>query len=439
MKFILMLLGMMMIINNLNFMFFFNYMFIMMFMYLIFNNYNLYWMNMYYFISTDKMSFMMSLLSIYIISLMLMVKNFKLNNFYLLNLLILLLFLLLSFNMMNYFLFYLFFEMSMIPTFILVMMWGYQPERINASLYMLFYTLFFSLPLLIILFIIFNKFKTLNFYFLNNMIMLLNYDKFIFYMFMLMAFLVKLPMYLLHLWLPKAHVEAPVTGSMILAGVMLKLGGYGIIRSMMMMMNFCLKFNNIIMSLALLGMFNLSLICLRQNDLKSLVAYSSVVHMMMMLIGLMMMNNFSINGSLLLMISHGLCSSALFYLVNLSYMKIKSRNLLINKGMIMIMPSLSMWWFLFCILNMAAPPSMNLLSELFILNCFLNWSMKMIFFMMLIMLLSMMYSLYLFSYSQHGSYLNNYKNYLIINNNNYLNLIMHWIPLNFYFLNMNFI
>ena len=147
----------------------------------------------------------------------------KLNfNYFLFNIIFLLFILLLTFRCINLFLFYVFFERRLIPTLFLILGWGYQPERLQAGLYLLFYTLFASLPLLIALFYIINNFYSLNFLFLKEF----NIENF-----------------LVHLWLPKAHVEAPVSGSMILAGVLLKLGGYGLIRVFSVIINISIKLN----------------------------------------------------------------------------------------------------------------------------------------------------------------------------------------------------
>nr|AZL93226.1 NADH dehydrogenase subunit 4 [Eurytoma sp. ZJUH_2016013] len=438
MMYIFMLNFMLILINNKFLMYvMYNLIFLLSILYMMSLNFNMYWMNIYSWMGMDSYSIILNFLTLWIFGLLFFSSmKFKNLKFYSFVMLMLLMFLILSFSSMNYFMFYLFFEISLIPTFMLIMGWGYQPERMNASMYMLLYTMFASLPLLILLYYLYDYFNSLNFIILLNMVLNIEVNKFILYMYMILAFLVKLPMFLFHLWLPKAHIEAPVTGSMILASILLKLGGYGCLRSMMFMMNLVKEFNFLLLGICIFGMIYLSMLSMRCNDFKLIVAYSSVVHMGMMLLGLVSMTVLGFLGSLIMMIGHGFCSSALFFMVNLFYERTKSRNLLMNKGMMFFMPNLIMWWFMFCVVNMAAPISLNLMSEMLILMSLFFWLWKLMFFLGIVMYFSAMYSLYLFSYIQHG----NYSNLLIKINSNkiseFLNLLVHWVPLNFLILKM---
>nr|YP_003001965.1 NADH dehydrogenase subunit 4 [Lymantria dispar]ACL93265.1 NADH dehydrogenase subunit 4 [Lymantria dispar] len=393
---------------------------------------NLYYMsNLSYLISCDIMSYGLILLSIWICILMIMASEnlFKVNfyvNFFLFNVIFLLIMLFLTFSVTNMFLFYLFFEGSLIPTLILIIGWGYQPERILAGMYLLFYTLFVSLPLLLGIFYIYMENYSMIIYFLKFM----NLDNYILYLCMILAFLVKMPMYFVHLWLPKAHVEAPVSGSMILAGIMLKLGGYGLLRLMIFLQKINFKLNYIFIVISLLGGLYISLKCFCQVDIKSLIAYSSVAHMSMVISGIMIMNYWGFLGSYIMMIGHGLCSSGMFCLANILYERLHSRSLYINKGLMNFMPSMSLWWFLLVSSNMAAPPSLNLMGEISLINSSVSWSWISMIILMLISFFSAGYSLYLYSYIQHGESYSGIYSYYTGLSREYLMLLLHWFPLN---------
>nr|WDA91120.1 NADH dehydrogenase subunit 4 [Aedes albopictus] len=391
-----------------------------------------YFCNISYYFGLDMISYGLILLSFWICGLILMASEgvIRYNNYinlFLFMIIFLLLMLIFTFSSMSMFMFYLFFESSLIPTLFLILGWGYQPERLQAGIYLLFYTLLASLPLLIGIFYIKNDTYTMNFIMLSYK-NLYNLD--FLYLCMVVAFLVKMPMFLVHLWLPKAHVEAPVSGSMILAGVLLKLGGYGLLRVFSIMQILGTKFNFIWVSISLVGGVLVSLICLWQMDLKSLIAYSSVAHMGIVLSGLMTMTYWGLNGSYTLMIAHGLCSSGLFCLANIAYERMNSRSLLINKGMLNFMPSLSLWWFLLCSGNMAAPPTLNLLGEISLLNSIISWSWLTMISLSLLSFFSAAYTLFLFAYSQHGKIYSGMYFFSSGSSREFLLLMLHWLPLN---------
>nr|UHA56181.1 NADH dehydrogenase subunit 4 [Actinotia polyodon] len=395
--------------------------------------------NLSYMMSCDIMSYGLIMLSIWISILMIMASENlnKMNfyvNFFLFNIIFLLIMLYLTFSVMNMFMFYLFFEGSLIPTLLLIIGWGYQPERIQAGMYLLFYTLFVSLPLLMGIFYVFNEMHCMMIYFLK----FLNLNMYMLYFSMILAFLVKMPMYFVHLWLPKAHVEAPVSGSMILAGIMLKLGGYGLLRLLIFLQEINLKLNYFSIVISLIGGFYISLKCFCQIDIKSLIAYSSVAHMSIVISGIMIMNYWGFIGSYVLMIGHGLCSSGMFCLANISYERLHSRSLYINKGMMNFMPSMSLWWFLLMSSNMAAPPSLNLVGEISLINSLVSWSWISMIMLMLISFFSAGYSLYLYSFVQHGKYYSGIYSYYTGVSREYLMLMLHWFPLNILVLKIDY-
>nr|QBO27207.1 NADH dehydrogenase subunit 4 [Appendiseta robiniae] len=409
-----------------NFFFFFFF-----FMYFKIPLYN-YFLNISYLFGMDMFSYLMFMLGVWIISLVYIasvgLKNNYSNYFNFLMFIFILIFYFCFFSN-SFILFYIFYEINLIPVLILIYGWGYQYERFKAGFYLFIYMIFFSLPFFSCLLNL-NKLLFMNFYYFDY-----NYDLNLFYyLFLMMIFLVKMPLFLFHIWLPKAHVEAPISGSMILAGIMLKLGGFGLYHMLFLIFKFNILNNLYLISLCLLGMLILSLVCFFQSDLKILIAYSSVVHMGLVIIGLLTMNSWGFCGSLILMVGHGLCSSGLFCLSNICYLRFKSRSMFLNKGLINIFPFLSFWWFLLCSSNMSFPPSLNLFGELFLLLSLMIWLDYFYILYLFIMFLMFLYSLYLYLFSQYGKLFFNI-NYLInINVSEYILLFLHWFPLNLFFL-----
>lgn len=384
----------------------------------------------------DILSFSLVALSLWIVLLIIAArgqiyffKNYR--SYFLLINTFLLLALIIAFRTINIIYFYIRFEIRLVPTLLLILGWGYQPERLQAGMYIIVYTLTASLPLLIGIFFLYKS--------LNSSVMWMFWkiqerSRAYLYFRITVAFLVKSPIFLVHLWLPKAHVEAPVSGSIILAGVLLKLGGYGLIRILKAVLALNLKFNYLWISVRLLGGFIVRVLCLRQRDLKILVAYSSVAHIRLAIVGILTITRWGIMGGLVLIIGHGLCSSCLFSLVNILYERSGSRRIFLNQGFLNIIPSMALWWFLLSACNMAAPPSLNLLGEIRLFIRIINWSSLSLFLLILISFFRAAYCYYLYAYSQHGQlYASNYACYSG-EVREYLLIILHWIPLNFFIL-----
>nr|AJO61888.1 NADH dehydrogenase subunit 4 [Whitmania acranulata] len=379
----------------------------------------------------DSMSFLLILLT-YWVCVMMVVCSFKYlymhikPKLFLKMTTTLMLVLMMTFVQVNMLCFYILFEFSLIPTMWLIMKWGYQPERLQASLYLMMYTIMGSLPMLCCILLMTNWHSAFSFFMWS--VYCDSYFIEMWWFLFLFGFLVKLPMYPFHLWLPKAHVEAPVSGSVILASILLKLGGYGIIRMGMLYPWLNLSLAPMLLSLSLIGGMVSSMICLRQIDLKSLIAYSSISHMGLMLAGALSSCKIGLFGSLLMMVSHGFSSSALFMLANMNYDSCNSRSIIVCKGVLLVVPMMSLFWFIFAVMNMAAPPFINLVSEISIMMSITFISSFALVFVGVISFLTLCYSLNMYAVINHGSWSNYLCTYNMVSLKDYVMLIYMLMP-----------
>lgn len=279
------------------------------------------------------------------------------------------------FTQINFFLFFLFFEAVLIPMFFIIGIWGSRTQRIGAAYRFFLYTLAGSSFFLAALSYLYAQFGTLDltellvFMVTRSPISIDPSIQLLIWFLIFIGFAVKIPLVPVHTWLPEAHVEAPTAGSMLLAGVLLKMGGYGVFRFLIPLFpDATVYFFPLTATLCVLSIIYGSAAALVHQDMKKIVAYSSVAHMGYSMLGVFTMTHSGIYGGLASMISHGLISTALFFSVGLLYERYGTRNITSYGSIVLIYPVFTVYFFLFCLSNTGFPGTSSFFPEIAVLT-----------------------------------------------------------------------
>ncbi|HCR85141.1 MAG TPA: NADH-quinone oxidoreductase subunit M [Alphaproteobacteria bacterium] len=269
---------------------------------------------------------------------------------------------------LDFLLFYFFFEASLIPMFIIIGIWG-GDNRVYASFKFFLYTLFGSVFLLLAIIYLYTQFGTTDMLALTEKApeLSLKTQKILWIAFFA-SFAVKVPMFPFHTWLPDAHVQAPTAGSVILAGVLLKLGAYGFLRlSIPMLPDASVYFANLVYILSIIAVIYTSLVALVQEDMKKMIAYSSVAHMSYVTAGIFAFNMQSVQGALFQMLSHGIVSAALFLCVGVLYERMHTKRIDKFGGVVKVMPRFALMFMVFTMASVGLPATSGFVGEFLVL------------------------------------------------------------------------
>jgi proton-translocating NADH-quinone oxidoreductase chain M len=271
------------------------------------------------------------------------------------------------FCILDVFLFYIFFESVLIPMYLIIGVWGSRERKIRAAYFFFIYTLLGSVIMLLAILYIYYQVGTTDYEVLLTFSFSLTEQKYLWVAFFL-SFAAKIPMVPVHLWLPEAHVEAPTAGSVILAGILLKLGTYGFIRfSLPLFPKACFYFAPLVYCIAVIGIIYTSFTAIRQTDFKRIIAYTSVAHMNLIMLGIFSFNTLGLEGAILQSLSHGFVASALFLIIGVVYERHHTRLVKYYGGLVHVMPLYVTIFLFFTMANIALPGTSSFVGEFLIL------------------------------------------------------------------------
>jgi len=323
-----------------------------------------------FFFYVDGISLFFILLTTFLIPICILVNwysNLEKTKFFLLMLFILEFTLVNAFITSSLFFFFIFFEAILFPMFFTIGIWGSRDRKIHAVFQFLLYTLVGSVFLYIAIFYLWFNYDSVDYLLLKQSHISL-FDQNLLFWLLFISFSFKIPLFPVHIWLPEAHVEAPTFGSIILAGLLLKLGTYGIMRFVIPLFPEAVNyFAPLILVLVIVGIFYTSFSTTRQLDLKKIIAYSSIGHMGFVILGLFTTYLDGLSGSLYLMIGHGFISSALFMSIGFLYERYHTRNITDLRGLVRFMPLFSIFFLIYTLANVSFPGTFNFIAEVGVL------------------------------------------------------------------------
>jgi proton-translocating NADH-quinone oxidoreductase chain M len=317
--------------------------------------------------------------------------------------------LLIFFLVLDLVFFFIFFESVLIPMFLLIGSFGSRKRRIHATFQFFLFTMFGSFFMLISFLLIYFHEGTTDFQIFYEAMFSYELEIFL-WICLFFSLAVKIPLFPVHIWLPEAHVEAPTVGSVILAGVLLKMGSYGMLRFLIPTFYFSTYFfAPVIFILSFMSIYYISLITFTQIDLKKLIAYSSVSHMGFVTVSLFTYNIQGIEGSVFLMLSHGIVSSLLFFLIGMLYDRYKTRILFFYSSLNSFMPIFCFSFFLATLANVGFPGTSSFIGEFLIMISFFGFNKIAFIFNSLSFFVTAVYGFWLYNRISFGSVLMEYR------------------------------